>query len=96
MVKFKYKESVINISGRVGIQKIDLELIGNRKAGEVISIKNIRKMAKVALENTEQRDAIVEQLETIIKRARNTKEGLAAEKAVSTIIAVEMLEILKA
>lgn len=58
-------------------------------------MKRIAQLKERAIASPESRKAIVRSLEQYMEKKRGTREGRAAQKAVSVIIAVSMLEVLQ-
>ena len=76
-----------------------------RRVGEAIleglpkcasaEIRQIARLKDRAIEAPASRKAVVKTLEQYMQRKRGTKEGQAAQRAISLIITVSMLEVLQ-
>ena len=58
-------------------------------------IRRIAKLKDQAIESPERRKATVKALELYMRKKRGTREGRAAQSAISLIITVSMLEVLQ-
>ncbi|MGC8671308.1 MAG: hypothetical protein ACP5TJ_00225 [Candidatus Micrarchaeia archaeon] len=57
--------------------------------------KEIKRITENAIERPEARNGALKYFERAIRQSRNTQEIRAIEKAINTIVIIEMLEILK-
>jgi len=76
-------------------RRVAEELSHGTSAGMGDEIKRIAKLKDHAIETPKSRKAIVKALEEYMQKRKGTKEGRAAQKAISMIITVAMLEVLR-
>lgn len=75
--------------------KVSEDLLEDLPSRVSPEIRQIARLKDRAMEAPESRKAVVKTLEQYMQKKRGTKEGQAAQQAISLIITVSMLEVLQ-
>jgi hypothetical protein len=76
-------------------RKLSEDMLAELPACTSPELRRIARLKERAIAAPERRKAIVAHLEGYMQRRKGTREGKAAQRAISMIIAVSMLEVLQ-
>lgn len=102
--KLKYEETHKSIreGGEMGIaplvayeRRVGEQMLDSLPGCASTEIRQIARLKDYAIDAPESRKAVVKTLERYMLKKRGTKEGRAAQTAISLIITVSMLEVLQ-